>query len=378
MANKKRSKQRAATSARSAHARATPKPAGSDKAKPTSKLHHFVPQAYLRGFADAREQITAIKLPGEKRFTSAVRNVAAQTHFYRVSGLDQPDLIEEILSGIESDCMQALQAVERGVWPLPEEDRWKLGYFVSLQVVRGPDTRRTDEKIQGEMLRLQIGANGRDAFATDLTEALGRPATEEEVERYWREAVQPGGPSITIPMHEHITSMMEMSQELLKYIVGRPWQLFRFDKRSLITSDSPVGLIHDYEDTDMFHGVGFMTAWGISFPVTRKLGILMLDPLQVVEGVPAGDPLIFERGDKVRAGGYDAVRAGTTALAKFFNVHTSHNSREYLYHHPDDAASVPDELPEPQLTNMTMGGGLSDHEWDGTPMYGEPPRELEA
>lgn len=38
-----------------------------------AKLHHTVPQFYLRGFADASERITIVKLPGDKRYTQVVK-----------------------------------------------------------------------------------------------------------------------------------------------------------------------------------------------------------------------------------------------------------------------------------------------------------------
>ena len=48
--------------------------------KETSKLHHYVPQAYLRGFATEKERVMVARLPGNGApFTTAVRNVGAQT-----------------------------------------------------------------------------------------------------------------------------------------------------------------------------------------------------------------------------------------------------------------------------------------------------------
>lgn len=51
----------------------------------TSKLHHYVPQGYLRGFATVKEPITAVPLDRiRSAFTTSVRNVAARTHFHTI------------------------------------------------------------------------------------------------------------------------------------------------------------------------------------------------------------------------------------------------------------------------------------------------------
>ena len=61
--------------------------------KQQSKLHHFVPQGYLRGFANAKEQVKVVPLePSRTPFTTAVRNVAAQNNFHTTQEFEEePD-----------------------------------------------------------------------------------------------------------------------------------------------------------------------------------------------------------------------------------------------------------------------------------------------
>jgi Protein of unknown function (DUF4238) len=110
-------------------------------------------------------------------------------------------------------------------------------------------------------------------------------------------------------------------------ILGRPWKLFRFQRRSLITCDSPVGLVAA-PDAETSQGVGFSTAWAITFPMTRRLGLVMGDITPLTE---ANVPL-----ERVRTGGFDAAEQGTTIMQKFINESTMQSASEYLYHHPDD------------------------------------------
>ena len=51
--------------------------------KQQSKLHHFVPQGYLRGFANDKEQVKVVPLePSRTPFITASRHVTAQNHFH--------------------------------------------------------------------------------------------------------------------------------------------------------------------------------------------------------------------------------------------------------------------------------------------------------
>src|SRR4051794_17686354 len=128
----------------------------------SAKLHHYVPQGYLRGFATEQERITAVPLNRTRSpFTTSVKNVAAQTHFHTVPEAEEPDGFERILSSVEAYAIGIIRRMECGEFPLPEEDRMSLSYYLALQAVRGPDTRKTIERLQAKMVRVEVGAGGR-------------------------------------------------------------------------------------------------------------------------------------------------------------------------------------------------------------------------
>ncbi len=182
--------------------------------------------------------------------------------------------------------------------------------------------------------------------------------TDELVERLWQQAIRREGPPIERPKVEHIKQMIELAGELHKYIVGRPWTLVQFDRRSLITSDAPVGLVGDAQD-EPWMGVGYMTAWGITFPLTRKLGLLMSSPEPLIElKIPV---------EQTHQGVADTTQRGTTQLERFFNYHTVANASEWLFHHPDDEKFVPEQLPEPNRVTVAMSEMGRD--FDGEPWF---------
>jgi hypothetical protein len=322
----------------------------------TAKLHHYVPQGYLRGFATEKGRTKVVPLDrSRKPFISSVKNVAAQTHFYTVEGIEEPDEFEKALSGVEGEAINIIRQFERTEFPPTETDRWTFSYYMALQSVRGPDTRKTMEHLRAKIVRLEIGAGGRKNVGNWIRKNFGFDSSPEQEERIWVEATQPDGPPISFSNSAHIQHLVDTAEELTPYFAARPWSLVRFNRRSLVTSDAPVSLIRNPQDK-AWEGVGFMTAWGIAFPLTRKLGLLLNDPTVMLDGLESDDPRVQEIRGAVLRGEADGIQTGTTAMEKLFNEHSAHSAREYVYHHPEDAMFVPDGLPEPNLINMSAGG----------------------
>lgn len=198
------------------------------------------------------------------------------------------------------------------------------------------------------MTRLEVQFTGRDNVKYWVQKRYGVEVDDDEAEVIWQQATQPGGPPITIAPIAHIEQLIDGADHLMPYIMSRPWKLVRFSRRSLITCDQPVGLVRD-PDCAPWEGVGFATAWGITFPLTRQLGLIMSDVKPMIEfNYPV---------EKVRAGMLDSVESGTTATEKFINESTARSASEYIYLHPHDEAFLPSSLPEPRLSNISAQGG---------------------
>lgn len=310
-----------------------------------AKLHHTVPQFYLRGFADTSERITTVKLPGDKRYTQVVNKTAATNHFYSLDGHPQgSDVFEKSLRDMETDAALVLGTIKGGVWPLSEEQRETLATFMAVQYVRGPDHRRTMGYLAATMTQLEVQVAGRENIQQWVKQRYGVEVDDDEAEEIWKEATQPGGPPIAIPPHEHIAQLVELAADLQPTITCRPWTLVRFQRRSLTTCDKPVALL-PHPDDEPGHGVGFWTALNITFPLTRRLGLIMGDIRKLAE---ANIPV-----ELVRAGRGDGVEEGTTALGRLINNCTVGSAAEYIYHHPDDGGVLPSPLPQPKQSNLS-------------------------
>lgn len=313
-----------------------------------AKLHHTVPEFYLRGFANDVKRITTVRLPGVKQYTQVIGKTAATNHFYSIDGHPKgADVFEKALSDMEGSAASVLHAIDGGVWPLSEEQRGQLATFMATQHVRGPDRRRTVQYLAAQMIQLEVQFTGQDNVKQWVKNRYGVEVDDDEAEEVWKQATQPGGPPISISTEEHIAHLVEDAAELVPYILGRPWTLVRFQRRSLFTCDSPVGLV-PAQGTQPWEGVGFLTAGRITFPLTRKLGLIMGDIAPLAE---ANVPV-----ELVRAGKGDGIEEGTTALAKFINRSTACSASEYVYHHPDDGSALPSPLPEPKLITISKQG----------------------
>ncbi|SHV58814.1 Uncharacterised protein [Mycobacteroides abscessus subsp. abscessus] len=316
-----------------------------------AKLHHTVPQFYLRGFANDDDRIATVKLPGDCRFIQKIGSTAAINHFYSIDGHpDGSDAFERALSKLEGGAAAVLRTIVQGDWPLSAEQRLTLSTFLAVQTVRGPDHRRTMEYLSAQMTRLELTYTGRENVQDWAERRYGVELDEDEAEELWQRITRPEGPPITMTPIAHIAHIIEAANRLLPYILGRPWTLVRFDRRPLVTSDSPVGLM-PAQWAEPWEGVGFATAQLITFPLTRKLGLVMGDGMLFAErNIPV---------HRLRAGEADESEPGTTAMARLINDLTVNSASEYIYHHPDDEHALPSPLPGPTRSNLAIPGHAS-------------------
>lgn len=76
----------------------------------------------------------------------------------------------------------------------------------------------------------------------------------------------------------------------------------------------------------------------------RQTGLLLGDPDQIDGhfGIEA-----------VAAGKCDTILPPTSAYANLLNDSAVDNAREWVFHHPDDTAVVPEALPDPRQVEIT-------------------------
>lgn len=324
-----------------------------------SKRHHYVPQGYLKGFADEREHIQVVPLDSsEKPRCPHVKNVALENNFHTTPEVPgDEDWFEKEISKVEANAIEIIRQLDSGIVPEAPDWRMELSVFIALQAVRGPETRRTTDALRGSLMRMEVGLGGKKNVGRWIQRETGRKPTPELEDAFWAEVTAPGGPNIDRPNVEHILHALDIAERLLPTIYLRAWEVVRFQRRSLLANDAPVCLV-PHPDHDPMWGVGFSNAWGIAVPLTRKTGLLMTDTLSLLDDIPFFEGMKSDEDrmdwlrDKVSNGRIDRWSKGTTAMSNLFNGATVAHARRYIYHHPDDAHLVPNDLPPVTLVNF--------------------------
>ncbi len=109
--------------------------------------HHFVPQFYLRGFADGvgrKARIYVVDLKRQTSFRTVVRNVAGRRDFNRIEadGAD-PNALERAYSDLEGAAAQAIRRVEEARSIADPTDRNVILNLIALLAARNPRFRGT-------------------------------------------------------------------------------------------------------------------------------------------------------------------------------------------------------------------------------------------
>ncbi|MDV8065739.1 DUF4238 domain-containing protein [Rhodococcus sp. IEGM 1366] len=312
--------------------------------------HHTVPRFYLNRFADTQKQIGVVELPGAIRVTRSTKSTTVARNFYNVEGLDAPeDFFEREFGKIEDTTAKVFAKVlDKNVWPLEPDGRRAIAVFAALQHLRGPSQRNHLGQLNTAMTRLEIATAGRENIRQFANDRFGFvDLRDDEVERIWQYAVKPDAVPSKVPALAHMSQLADYLPKSVKYFQGRPWTLIRFARKSIFTCDTPVSLIPD-PHRESYEGVGLMTAWGITLPLSRHVGLLMASTDPVIDA-----NISF---DRVAAGEFDIQQPPSASFARMFNDASVRNARRHILHHPDDAAIVPRQLPEPTGVEVDTSG----------------------
>lgn len=222
--------------------------------------HHYVPQFYLRRFANQKNQLRAFRRSTREMSRIGVRQAASEIGFYDVKESEDysKEFVEELLGQkVENFAALAFQRLDE-TWPPSEEDRVWLALFMAVQIVRTPEQRFMMNEIADLATKLQIkGVRLGDGPAIDPL-----PVASEELESM----VFPASPEFAWG------SALEMAAtKMAPMLAGEfVWHLFESDKRVLATSDRPV--MYWVNEPDPLRGVGLGTADDVYMPVdSRKM-----------------------------------------------------------------------------------------------------------
>jgi hypothetical protein len=301
-----------------------------------------VSKFYLRHFADENDILMTVALPDERTFKQSINDASVCIDYYTVldSHGNTSDAAEAAFGTIETAASHAWEAVIGGEWPLGGVHKESLARWVALHFLRSDRVRASMSDIASGLLQLEIMLGGRIRLAQVLAEA-GDPCDQESVDEAWVELFK--YPISLVPhANHHVGHIFDLIAPVTESLLDRFWLLTKFERKALITSDSPVSIVSNARDQAIGLGTGVETADAIGVPLTRRLHL----SLARRASLPAAMATLP-----------DFTQAGSSKTALYSNDVTARSARKYLYHHPKDAPLTGMAPPPPRSREI---GGTGD------------------
>ncbi|UOR02394.1 DUF4238 domain-containing protein [Leucobacter allii] len=291
----------------------------------------------MKGFSAQEKRIEQLDLSNGRRRTIGIADAAVVRDFYTIILPDgtRSDAWEDWLGETENQTKPALKrAISMPQFRLTDGDRQDLAQWISLQLLRGTDLRRQMDELASFTLRAQVGMGGFAYLRYVISKGLNREFTAEEIEPIWRDITSSEGPRVVTSTEEHLQSLTRMQDRVVIEIINRSWSRIRFERRTLLVSDSPIVPVPG----EGFDERGLSGSPTILVPLNRTT-LLRLDK-------PGELGLENDRDSRP-----------STVLAQLHNALAITKSERFVYFHPDDDPLPPDvEIPRAPLPAFRVSG----------------------
>lgn len=290
------------------------------------KRHHTVPQFYLRGFA-AGERLEAVNVRTGAHHSTNVSDATVEANFYTVPDhSSDPSSFEAELSRIEDAVAPVYRSIVDGSWPLDPDHRALFAHYITLQFLRLPSHRTQMQNVLAADLRVLAYEDPKE-----FARIMDLPGAPRGVD------FSVGDLPPLVSSAVHIEQIATLVPKLAGHVLGRPWELVRFDAPSLLTSDEPLTPLSNPREVQSV-GLGLENSWALIFPLTRELALVMFrDP-----SGPLGDLVAAD----IALGRFDFARVGDNESSRLFNQNSVMHAYRFVYHHPDDGHLVPADVSE--------------------------------
>lgn len=280
-----------------------------------SKRHHIVPKFYLSGFASEKNQVETLDLRTGSVYRANISDACLENDYFSLPVDEQiaADAYENHLSEHEGHAASALKKVFSGEWPIPADDRLAIATWLAYQHVRVKRRRVSFSETHSQMIKLVVGLSNPEQVRSWIESNEGKPLSDEALAWEISDLTKLAGPEINLPAIHHIQLMERLLPVVAKRIWFSSWILIRFERKTLITGDTPVVLLPG-DDRPEWSGLGLLNAKSWLVPLGRRTG------LEINYSMEYGDIEIL----------------GTTAFANIFNEAAKASARQYIYCNPED------------------------------------------
>jgi len=311
--------------------------------------HHFIPQSFLRRFADERDQLAVVRLDEPTVATvTNVTNIAVVRHLYTTVnvGVGETVATERVLAMVDHEAVAPIARLG-GAYPFPldDADRLSVALWLGLLWVRDPYTRRRMEAIadaiakMGWSIQIANERAQRDEEPAGTGPVPGQPDTGLTMEDLDDIEISPH-------QNEFVGSVLDTGLGLAGEFGARFFAVVRFTNPGLVLADRPMWLYVKPDGLPPFLGVGPATADEVWIPIDRSTALMLHGHADI------GDCEI------------DANTVGLTATA--FNQCAVSAAADEVYCHPDELPALqPLELPSSERPLLQIDGQMPMAETDG-------------
>lgn len=232
-----------------------------------SRRHHYLPQMYLRGFADADELVWVYDRKENKYLHQGIVNTAVKKDFYTTIGKDgeKTDVVEQMMAKMIEDPMKRIiKRLDKKNLNWQGEDRAILALFVSLLKTRSPAFEKDQNQLTQEFERWLAKARHPSVEATEESlreyeKELGEDMSDVSAQEIF-EMIRDDTYVIEIPRQNNIKMMLSLALQIAQAVFRLKWTIFAAPKGcSFLTCDNPFTVVPPPNFDHSLGGYGILT-----------------------------------------------------------------------------------------------------------------------
>jgi len=220
-----------------------------DKGEQITKNQHWVPQFYLKKFANKNGKLDILDCDLKKVVVErAPKSVCSEEFFYSVNDKkdDVSQQMEKEFQKIENQISSSYDRIAQNFVEFKQitsDDKLLISTFMSMQYLRGPYMRKqlkkNEESLIKQIMEIRFGSENTDKIFNDLEKEIGNKINKKDRKDTIDFAIK-GEYSIKTSNFSHLGLIGEM-EGFRNLFFGKKWLIYiSKSSKKFITSDNPV------------------------------------------------------------------------------------------------------------------------------------------
>lgn len=248
------------------------------------RKQHYVPQFYLRGFANQKGQLFVVDANERKKFITSPQNIAAKRDFNRVDAPGiEPDAVERALANFESNIAPGVEHVRKDAAFKDAADRNSVVNLICALALRNPRKRQNIDRFAGDTLQImaEMTFASKERWESVLAQMKADGAWKDGDETDYdtlKKMVDEKQFKFRLAKEFQVGLEIDHFDGMLPYFDARRWRIMKAKPNTggFVTTDHPVCLRWSKAEN---RGQLFAPGYGlpdtdILFPLSSELGLI--------------------------------------------------------------------------------------------------------